>query len=82
MKKYWHKLSKEEQARILKECPEKGITVEEFKKQYKKPDWCNCSEALDGIWGCWGLLFGYIRSEKDCKDCDCYKKGRNNNEEV
>ena len=71
MKRYWHELSKEEQKELIFK---KNLTVEELMKNFKQPDWCFYPEALNGLMGCWALLFGYVQSEEDCKDCDCYKR--------
>ena len=70
MKKYWHKLSKEEQQKLI----EGGLTVEELMERFKQPDWCTYINALGGNLGCWSLVWGDIHSEDDCKNCDCYKE--------
>jgi hypothetical protein len=40
----------------------------------KQPDWCNYPEADKPFIGCWSLLFGKVKDEDYCKDCECYKK--------
>ena len=74
-RKYWHELSKEEQEKFIQE---EKITIGEFMKKFKQPDWCSYPNALEGLMGCWALVFGYIHSEEDCKDCEFYgRKDRN-----
>jgi len=68
-RKYWHELSKEEQEKFIQE---EKITIGEFMKKFKQPDWCSYPNALEGLMGCWALVFGCIHSEEDCKDCEFY----------
>lgn len=39
----------------------------------KQPSWCNYPGAETPFWGCWSLLYGYVKDENYCKTCDCYK---------
>jgi len=49
MKKYWHELNKEEQKKFIQE---EKITIGEFIKRFKQPDWCSYPNALKGLMGC------------------------------
>jgi len=72
-KKYWHELSDEEYQR---EVVDGNLTVKETMKKYEQPDWCNYSDALEGVFGCWSLM-GKRRkkiSRDSCKTCDYYIK--------
>jgi len=40
----------------------------------KQPDWCNYSNANEQCWGCWSLLFGYIKDKDYCKVCEYYRE--------
>ncbi|MEN6623828.1 MAG: hypothetical protein ABFD50_20045 [Smithella sp.] len=68
-KKYFHELSDEEYKALIKS----KITYDQLLKSYAQPDWCNYSVALEGIIGCWALIGREIKSETDCKECDCRK---------
>lgn len=35
------------------------------------PAWCSYPEPERPVVGCWSLLGGRIRSEKDCTTCEC-----------
>lgn len=64
--KYWHELTEEEQKAII----DTEITIGEFTEQYKQPDWCMMSGALEGQWGCWSLMAGNVTGEDFCKSCE------------
>ncbi|HAF43763.1 MAG TPA: hypothetical protein DCK83_02135 [Gallionellaceae bacterium] len=40
---------------------------------YAQPDWCSYPDALDGLMGCWSLIYQRVTGEEYCKDCDLYK---------
>lgn len=68
-KPYWHELTKEQREII---CASKEVTVGQVIESYKQPDWCCYFEALEGVMGCWSLMFGYINKEADCVNCELY----------
>jgi len=70
-KKYWHKLTKAEQAKVT---AREKYTLSEFMEEYSQPDWCEYTDALEAMMGCWSLFYGHVHSEKTCKKCECYKK--------
>lgn len=67
-KAYWHELSKEEQNVI---CTSK-VSIGTILDSYLQPDWCCYFKALEGIAGCWSLMFGHINQESDCTNCELY----------
>ena len=73
-KKYFHELSDEE----IKELLENKVTWEYVMKNFKQPDWCGYTNALEGAMGCWSLIdyFGRRKeiSREFCKDCPCFEK--------
>ena len=40
---------------------------------YRQPDWCSYPDALDGLMGCWSLIYQRVTGEEYCKDCECCK---------
>ncbi len=74
MKKYrpfWHRFNKYDQNHIINHS---GLTIKQFMKKYRQPDWCNYYEALGGVLGCWSLMDCIIHCKDDCHDCDLIKK--------
>ncbi len=74
-KKYWHELTAKEFDKI------KDKSWSYIQKNYQQPDWCEYINALEGIMGCWSLVFLITGrkehkkiSRKFCKSCDCMKK--------
>ena len=39
----------------------------------EQPDWCRYPGAMVPMMGCYSLLGGHIRTEKDCGSCECRK---------
>lgn len=68
-RRYFHLLPKGEFKRL---CAE-GMTWRGLiDAGYVQPDWCDYPNALDGMMGCWSLLYGRVSGEQYCNDCDCY----------
>lgn len=67
---YYHELTEDQRVEIHKQ----KITIGEFIKNYKQPDWCEYPEALGMYMGCWSLCFttGEI-SRGYCARCDEYR---------
>ncbi len=38
---------------------------------YMQPDWCSYPNALDGMAGCWSLIYGKVTGEQYCTGCEC-----------
>jgi hypothetical protein len=39
---------------------------------YQQPNWCKYpEEALNGLNGCWSLVFGKVKDEESCTNCNC-----------
>jgi hypothetical protein len=68
MKKYFHELTDEEFAALLKT----HITWGEVAKIYPQPNWCEYPGALEGEMGCWSLVYRTGVSPDYCKKCDCF----------
>jgi hypothetical protein len=64
--KYYHEAQKEEL---------QNITVGDVLQRYKEPSWCGAgNEALEGIMGCWSLVYCRENINKDyCKDCEYFE---------
>ncbi len=77
-KKYWHKLTNEEVAKVIKKYP----LIKNIKKHYKQPDWCDDSNAIHPL-GCWSLIGDNRKSIsiKYCKSCDLFKKVKRHGKE-
>ena len=46
-------------------------------RHYRQPDWCDYPKALDGMMGCWSLVWRKVTGEAYCaKGCDQYKPVR------
>ena len=64
--------------KTLEEIEASGITIGEYLKKFKQPDWCAYPDALAGMMGCWSLVDNRPNglrtkiSRKFCKGCDCY----------
>ena len=69
MNKYFHELT-EEEYEALKNS---GATWADVMANYKQPDWCDYPDALEGVMGCWSLIYRKPVSETYCKDCECFK---------
>ena len=41
---------------------------------YVQPDWCGYPDALDGMMGCWSLIYREVSSEDYCKNCELYRE--------
>ena len=68
--KYWHEIPQSEIDNLIK----KNVQMQFVYDNYKQPDWCKYSNALDPLLGCWSLT-GNNRtkiSKKFCKTCECY----------
>lgn len=47
-----------------------GMSFGELVKNYRQPEWCAYPGALEGLSGCWSLVYRHIRCRGDCGDCD------------
>ena len=65
-KKYFHELSDKEFDNAVKE--------HKTFKDFQQPTWCSYPNALEFSCGCWSLTERRIKSESDCKNCDCFEK--------
>lgn len=49
-----------------------------MKADYLIPSWCmmHPDEHDDGMGGCWGISYGYVKKEGEsyCSNCEYYKK--------
>ena len=55
-----------------------GKTWSYAMKHYRQPDWCGYPNALDGMMGCWSLVWRQVTGEAYCaKGCECYKPAQN-----
>jgi len=72
MKKYFHELTPTEKFRIY------NLRIPWYKtaRDYPQPIWCKHQQAIDGLLGCQDLWTGFVKSEKECEDCEWYKKGK------
>lgn len=71
-KKYWHELPQQEVDEIFN----KKVNVKYVLDNFKQPNWCDMAFALEGVFGCWSLVY-FKRtqiSEEFCKTCICFKK--------
>jgi hypothetical protein len=76
--RYWHEIDAKEQGNILNHS---GMTVGDFLKRFRQPDWCNYPDALGGAMGCWNLLMpGAVRDIKACEGCEECEAKRLNGE--
>lgn len=71
MKYYWHKIPTKRQIEIISS----GITIGQFEEKYQQPKWCSYPRALQGVLGCWSLVYKRV-SKSFCRGCECKKKGR------
>jgi len=69
VKKYFHKLSKEE----FDALPD-GYTWGQCAKDYPQPSWCGYQDAIAGAMGCWSLMDFRVTGRTYCKGCNCYIK--------
>lgn len=73
-KRYFHELPQEEIDSLI--ADKKPINY--IMETYKQPKWCNNSNALEGLVGCWSLMdldkdgLRTKISEEFCKGCDCF----------
>jgi hypothetical protein len=80
-RRYWHRLSQETVDKIIAGGKTWGYVMENF----KQPDWCEYSNALDGLMGCWTLTDRWNKnsrksiSRKFCKGCEYYKEKNHGN---
>jgi len=64
--KYWHELNTGAQKAIR----QSSMTVGQFIRKYKRPDWCGYHRALEPGMGCWSLVTpGSIRKPESCGSC-------------
>jgi len=63
---FWHRINKYDQLYIQEHSE---ITLRQFMKKFRQPDWCNYPAALAGEMGCWSLFYRYVHDIGDCKDC-------------
>jgi len=69
MIKYFHELTKEEFDKLL----EKKMTWAVCAKLYPQPPWCEYTDAVCGMMGCWSLMGFHIINKDSCGNCDCIK---------
>jgi len=69
---FWHKLTTCEKKEVL----DSEITIGDFRKKYKAPDWCREPSAMDGgFLGCWSLMSPRkIKKPSHCAGCFANKK--------
>lgn len=68
MSKYFHELT-DDKFRQAKKEHKKYL-------DFSQPSWCNYPEALDFSLGCWSLTERRIKSQNDCKFCECNKNNK------
>lgn len=67
--KYYHAVPVQERNTVLNS----DMTLYEFIKKYKQPEWCKYPEALLGILGCWSLFPNPENiCESFCEHCDMF----------
>ena len=66
---YWHELTEEQRVAVRKS----GISVHEFIATYQVPLWCDDSDMIDPVFGCWSLCSNKSVTESFCKGCEEYK---------
>ena len=75
-RKYFHEISQTDVNELILEKRTNGY----ISKNYKQPDWCVSSEALDMKFGCWSLCDlseGGNRtkiSKEFCKKCEAFRE--------
>jgi len=66
-KTFWHRINEYDQLYIQEHS---GMTIGQFMKKFKQPDWCDYPDALQGIFGCWSLYYRYIHNIGNCENCN------------
>ena len=39
-----------------------------------QPAWCSYPNALDGMMGCWSLIYRRVTGEAYCGNCECHSR--------
>jgi len=68
-KQYFHEISDDEYKRL---CNERKTWID-IMETYQQPKWCSYPDALEGILGCWGLIYREMKDEKYCLTCELHK---------
>lgn len=65
-KPFFHELSDD----AYKALEDGGATWGDIMERFDQPEWCDYPNALEGVMGCWSLIYRKVKDESRCLNCD------------